>query len=250
MPILENQIALVTGSARGIGRAIVERLLLDGATVCVNDLNEIDVQRTVSELLQLPENYNRVFGCSGDISTDDGAKQVIDFVVSQHPRIDILVNNAGITRDGLVMRLSAQDFEVVLRVNLTGAFLCTKYASRKMLSQKSGRIINISSVVGVIGNAGQANYASSKAGMIGLTKSLAKEFGSRGITVNAIAPGYIETAMTHVLSDDVRTKFLDSIPLHRAGTAEDVAGVVSFLSGPAASYITGQVIHVDGGMVM
>ncbi|MCX7834873.1 MAG: 3-oxoacyl-[acyl-carrier-protein] reductase [bacterium] len=248
--MLQNQVALVTGSARGIGRSIVERLLQDGAIVYINDLKAEDIESTIQELNEQYQFEDRLFGIEGDVSNDEIVKPMIEKILSAHNRLDILVNNAGITRDGLMMRMSVQDFELVLKVNLTSAFLCSKYASRKMLSQKYGRIINISSVVGVMGNAGQANYSSSKAGMIGLTKSLAKEFGSRGVTVNAIAPGFIETAMTHHLSEEVRNKFLESIPLRRAGTPNDVAGVVSFLCSPDAAYITGQVIHVDGGMVM
>ncbi len=247
---LQDKIAIVTGSARGIGKAIVEKLLAEGATVFVNDLMPADVDATVAELNANPKFTGRVFGVSGDISKEEGATVSINAPIEKFGRIDILVNNAGITRDGLVMRMSIADFEKVIAVNLTGTFLCSKIASRKMLSAKSGRIINISSVVGVMGNAGQANYSSSKAGVIGLTKSLAKEFGSRGITVNAIAPGFIETPMTHVLSEETRKNFLTAIPLQRAGTPDDVADAVVFLSGPASSYITGQVLHVDGGMVM
>ncbi len=248
--ILADKIALVTGSARGIGKSIVEGLLNAGATVYVNDLMPADVEATVAELDANPAYAGRVFGVAGDIAKEEGATATINAPIEKFGRIDILVNNAGITRDGLVMRMTLADFEKVVAVNLTGTFLCSKFASRKMLSAKSGRIINITSVVGVMGNAGQANYASSKAGVIGLTKSLAKEFGSRGITVNAIAPGFIETAMTHVLSDDVKQNFLKSIPLQRAGTPDDVAGAVVFLAGPSSAYITGQVLHVDGGMVM
>ncbi|MDK9698779.1 MAG: 3-oxoacyl-[acyl-carrier-protein] reductase [bacterium] len=246
--MLTDKIALVTGAARGIGRAIAERLLADGAIVFINDLFAADVEKTVTELSST--NTGKVFGIASDISTEEGSSAAINAPVEKFGRIDLLVNNAGITRDGLVMRMSLADWEKVIHVNLTGTFLCSKAASRKMLSQKSGRIINISSVVGVMGNAGQANYASSKAAVIGLTKSLAKEFGSRGVTVNAIAPGYIETPMTHVLSEEVRQNFMKSIPLQRAGTPEDVAGAVAFLAGPSSAYITGQVLHVDGGMVM
>jgi 3-oxoacyl-[acyl-carrier protein] reductase len=245
--MLENQVALVTGGARGIGRAIGEALAAAGAHVIVSDINLEAAQLTAADL---SKNGPRAIAVAGDVSQSESVEEMMKEALAHFGRIDILVNNAGITRDGLLMRMKEEDWDLVMDINLKGVFLCTKAIMRTMMKQRSGRIINISSVVGVMGNAGQANYAASKAGVIGLTKSAAKELAARGVNVNAVAPGFIATDMTDKLSDDVKAEFMRNIPLGRAGTPEDVAQVVLFLASPAAEYITGQVIHIDGGMVM
>lgn len=243
---LKGKVALVTGAGRGIGRAIAKALAKEGATVIVNyGGNEAAAQETVDSIAAdkgIAEKYK----C--DVSDFAAVGEMIQYVVEKYKKLDILVNNAGITKDGLMMKMSEEDFDSVLAVNLKGTFNCIRNVSRQMLKQRGGRIINMSSVVGLAGNAGQVNYAASKAGVIGVTKSAAKELASRGITVNAIAPGYIDTDMTSVLSDSVKETVLSAIPLGKMGAVEDIAETAVFLASDKASYITGQVISVDGGM--
>lgn len=246
--VLENKVALVTGASRGIGRAIALAFARAGAEVVVNySGSAAAAQEVVAEIQALGR---RALALQADVSQPEQVDNMVNQVLNEFGRIDILVNNAGITRDGLLLRLKREDWQKVIDINLTGVFLCTKAVLKPMLKQRSGRIINITSVIGLTGNAGQANYAAAKAGIIGFTKSVAKEVGSRGITCNAIAPGYIQTDMTGALGEKVREELLARIPLERLGEPEDVAAVALFLAGPAASYITGQVINVDGGMVM
>ncbi len=249
---LKGKAALVTGGSRGIGKSICLALAELGADICIADVIEAD--ETAKEI---SAKGVKCIARKADVTKPDDMDAVVKDVVAELGNLSILVNNAGITRDGLLMRMSEADWDLVLTVNLKGAFVCTKAVARQMMKQKSGRIVNIASVVGIFGNAGQANYSASKAGMIGLTKSVAKELGSRGITVNAVAPGYIMTDMTHVLSDEAKAAFETNIPLTRpgaedpkAGVADDVANCVTFLASDAASYITGQVIPVDGGLAM
>jgi 3-oxoacyl-[acyl-carrier protein] reductase len=246
--MLKGKIAVVTGAGRGIGRAIALQLAKSGAKVVVNYRSSI---AQVEELLNvIKDNGGEAIAVQADISKEAEVKALIEAAVKQFGRLDILVNNAGITKDNLLMRMSEEDFNQVLDINLKGTFLCTKHASTIMLKQRSGKIINISSVVGVTGNIGQANYAASKAGVIGLTKAAARELASRGITVNAVAPGFIDTDMTEHLSDKIKEASIANIPLKRFGTTDEIAGAVSFLASEAANYITGQVLQVDGGMVM
>ncbi len=243
-----NKIALVTGASRGIGRKIAVTLAGYGATVIVNyNGSQEKAEQVVAEIR---ERGGSAMALRADVADFVQAKGLIDEVLAGYGRLDILVNNAGITRDNLIMKMTEEDFDEVIATNLKGAFHCTKHASRQMLRQRSGRIINISSVSGVMGNAGQANYCASKAGLIGLTKSVARELGSRGITCNAVAPGFIETEMTDVLNQDVKDAMGGQIPLKRFGTTADVAETVAFLASDLAGYITGQVIAVDGGMTM
>jgi len=244
---LKGQVALVTGSGRGIGRAIALTLAEHGANVVVNDVVEESAEQVATEIEAIGVAAMPVVA---DITSEDEVKAMVAAVMDKFGQIDILVNNAGITQDNLLMRMSEEQWDVVLAVNLKGAFLCTKAVARPMVKARHGRIINIVSVVGLTGNVGQANYSSSKGGLIALTKSTAQELGSRGITCNAVAPGFIETEMTTRLSDEAREQMLERVPLGRAGQPEDVAGAVVFLAGAEASYITGQVITVDGGMVM
>lgn len=245
---LKDKIALVTGGSRGIGRAIALELGSRGANVVVNYAgNEQKAEEVVQELHQLGV---KAFKIKANVADENEVKEMVKQVVKEFGRLDILVNNAGITKDNLLMRMKVEEFDDVINTNLKGAFLCTKAVTRQMMKQKSGRIINIASVVGVSGNPGQANYVAAKAGVIGLTKTTAKELASRNILVNAIAPGFIQTDMTDVLTDEQKDAILSNIPLEKLGEPEDVAKTVCFLASDDAKYITGQTIHVDGGLVM
>ena len=246
--LLEGKIALVTGAAKGIGRAIALMLAAEGATVVVNyNGSKEKAEQTVEEIKALGAD-GRAWQCN--VADTEAAQAMIKDIIAEYGKLDILVNNAGITRDNLIMKMSGEDFDAVINANLKGCFNTIKAVSRQMLKQRSGRIINMSSVVGVTGNAGQANYAASKAGVIGLTKAAARELASRGVTVNAIAPGFIETDMTSVLSEKVREATAVQIPLGTFGKPEQVAAAAAFLASEDAGYITGQVLHVDGGMAM
>ncbi len=246
MPVQEK-IALVTGGAQGIGQAIAIGLAQEGADVVVADLNATRCEETVEKVKQLGRNAMAV---SVNVADWDQVKKMIDQVQQEWQRIDILINNAGITRDGLLIRMKEEDWQAVLQVNLTGTFYCMKAVMPIMSRQRNGRIVNIASIVGAIGNIGQANYAASKAAVIGLTKTVAREYASRNITVNAVAPGFIDTAMTQDLSADTKEALLNQIPLKRLGQASDIADAVSFLCSEKAGYITGHVLHVNGGMHM
>ena len=246
--MLKGKCAVVTGAAKGIGKAIALKLASSGVNIVLNYRSSEDKAiETEKEILSLGVEVLRV---KGDISKPNDVENLIDSAKKKFGKIDIMVNNAGITKDTLLLRMKEEDFDSVINVNLKGVFNCLKAITPVMVKQKEGKIINLSSVVGLVGNAGQVNYAASKAGVIGMTKSLAKEIGSRGITVNAVAPGFSETDMTDVLGDKFKEEAKKNIPLKRLGKAEDVAEVVAFLASDSANYITGQVIHVDGGMVM
>ncbi len=244
--LLEGQTAVVTGASRGIGKAIAISLAKEGAEVIINYSSSLEnANQVVSEIKSFG---GKALPLQADISNESSVNELIKTVLDQNKKIDVLVNNAGITKDGLLMRMKTDDWKKVLDLNLSGVFYSTRAVSRQMLKQKKGRIINITSVVGLMGNPGQANYSAAKAGVVGLTQSAAKEFASRGITVNAVAPGFISTDMTKDLNSE---SILSAIPLGRFGNPEDVAGVVRFLAAdPSAAYITGQTIQVDGGMVM
>ena len=244
---LSGKVAIVTGSGQGIGREIALTLSRLGANVAITDINAASAQQVAAEIAATDVDSISV---AGDVSKQEDVATLVDQTLSSFGHIDILVNNAGITRDTLLLRMSASDWDQVMAINLKGAFLCTQAVLRHMLRQRKGRIINIASVVGLIGNAGQANYAAAKAGLIGLTKSTAREGASRGVTANAIAPGFIDTGMTSKLSDSVKEEFLRQIPLGYMGTPGDVANAVAFLASDEARYVTGHVLNVDGGMVM
>ena len=244
--LLEGQTAVVTGASRGIGKAIAISLAKEGAEVIVNYSSSLEnANKVVSEINSFG---GKAYPLQADISNENSVNDFIKTVLDKNTKIDVLVNNAGITKDGLLMRMKTDDWQKVLDLNLSGVFYCTRAVSRQMLKQRKGRIINITSVVGLIGNPGQANYSAAKAGVVGLTQTAAKEFASRGITVNAVAPGFISTDMTKDLNSE---GILSAIPLGRFGEPEDVAGAVRFLAAdPSAAYITGQTIQVDGGMVI
>ena len=243
----DKKIALVTGAARGIGFSIAEEMGTRGCAIVISDIMSDLAQQSASKLA---ETGVETFAVCGDVSKQADVESMFSQITERFGKVDILVNNAGVARDNLLVRLDEKDWDFVLNINLKGTFLCTKAASRIMMKNRWGRIINISSVVGIMGNAGQANYSASKAGIIGLTKSCAKELGGRNITVNAVAPGYIQTEMTDKLPDSVKESYMSMIPLKRPGTPADVARVVAFLASDDAAYITGQVIHCDGGMLM
>jgi 3-oxoacyl-[acyl-carrier protein] reductase len=247
MKHLENQIAVVTGAGRGIGRAIALKFAAEGADIAAVDLKTDFVQETVEEVRKLGR---KAWAVAANVSEAASVEAAVEQILKEAGRVDILVNNAGITKDGLLMRMSEADWDAVLDINLKGTFLFTKAFSRAFVKQRSGRIVNIASVIGLIGNAGQCNYAASKAGVIGFTKSVARELASRGVTANAIAPGFIETKMTEALGPEARAALLKQIPLASLGQPGDVAEAALFFASPAARYITGQVLAVDGGMVM
>jgi 3-oxoacyl-[acyl-carrier protein] reductase len=244
---LKGHVAIVTGGARGIGKAISQSLAQDGAHLVISDVNLQEAKQT-AESLASPE--RRCLAVEANVTDGKAVAEMVDQAVREFGRIDILINNAGITRDGLLLRMKEEDWDLVLNVNLKGAFHCTKSVLPSMSKQRSGRIVNIASIVGVMGNAGQANYAASKAALIGFTKSVAREYASRGITANAVAPGFIDTAMTQNLSAEVREGLMKQIPLGRLGTPQDIAQAVRFLVSEEAGYITGHVLHVNGGMLM
>jgi 3-oxoacyl-[acyl-carrier protein] reductase len=244
----ENQVAIVTGAGRGIGRAIALRLAQEGARVASVSRNKATSESTADEINAAHADAAKAYAV--DIADHAAVQETSAKILENFGRVDILVNNAGVTRDGLSMRMSMDDWDTVMNTNLRGAFSFTQAVMRSMIKQRSGRIINISSIAGLTGNAGQSNYAASKAGLIGLTKTLARELASRGITVNAVAPGFIVTDMTDVLNDQIKETILAKIPLGKFGEGDDIAAAVAFLAAPEAKYITGQVLTVDGGMVM
>ncbi|MFQ5450374.1 MAG: 3-oxoacyl-[acyl-carrier-protein] reductase [Nitrospinaceae bacterium] len=244
---LKDRVALVTGGARGIGLKIGEELAQAGAHVILGDVNRDGAEQAADSIRQKGGSASAV---RLDVSSREEVKKVFDSIAEDHKPLDILVNNAGITKDGLMIRMKEEDWDRVLSINLKGCFLCSQQAAKQMMKQRKGAIVNIASIVGLMGNLGQANYAASKAGVIGLTKTTAREVASRGITVNAVAPGFIDTEMTRVLEESVRKKLIEQIPLSRLGLPEDVARCVAFLASDRAGYITGQVINVNGGMLM
>jgi 3-oxoacyl-[acyl-carrier protein] reductase len=245
---LEGKVAFITGSARGLGRAIAEKLASEKAKIVITDINDTMAASTAEEIAK--KYQVETLALQHDVASEESTKEVIKMITNRFSRIDILVNNAGITRDARLMMMKQDDWDLVLKINLTGAFICTKLVSKQMLKQNSGSIVNIASVSGLMGNIGQANYSASKAGLIGLTKTTARELAERGINVNAVAPGFIQSDMTHVLSEETTQKLLARIPMNRPGKPEDVADVVLFLVSDLAKYVTGQVINIDGGMVM
>lgn len=246
--MLKGKVALITGAGKGIGAAIAKEMAAQGATVIINYSHSEAAAENVKK--EIEEAGGRVEICGCDVSDYESVKKMVSDVIAQHKRIDILVNNAGIVKDTLLMRMAETDFDQVVDINLKGTFNCIQNVTRQMMKQRYGRIINLSSVVGIFGNAGQVNYAASKAGIIGMTKSVARELGSRGITVNAIAPGFIQTDMTDSLSDDMKNQMLGAISLGSFGKVEDIAYTAAFLASDRARYITGQVIQVDGGIRM
>ncbi len=245
--LLENKVALVTGAARGIGKAVALTLAGEGADIAVSDVNLEGAESTAEEIESLGR---RTLISRVDVSKIKEVNETVDKILDKFGRIDILINNAGITADSLLIRMKEADWDKVIEINLKGAFNCLKAVAKPMMKARSGKVVNMASVIGLIGNVGQANYAASKAGVIGLTKSLARELAPRGINVNAVAPGFIKTPMTEKLSDEVKEEMCKRIPLNRFGAPEDVAEVVLFLVSDRAAYVTGQVINVDGGMVM
>ncbi|UFS69254.1 3-oxoacyl-ACP reductase FabG [Geomonas sp. RF6] len=244
---LQGQVAVVTGASRGIGKAIAKLLAANGAAVVTTATTAEGAQRVADEII---EAGGDALAVKVDVSVAADVEALFAAAVEKYGKVDILVNNAGITKDGLLLRMKEADWDQVLDVNLKGAFNCTKVAAKTMTKARYGRIVNVSSVVGEMGNPGQANYCASKAGLIGLTKSVARELASRNVTVNAVSPGFIETDMTHELSEKVKTSLLEQIPLGRLGAAEDIALAVLFLVGPGGGYVTGQVLSVNGGMHM
>ncbi|MFW5991731.1 MAG: 3-oxoacyl-[acyl-carrier-protein] reductase [Halanaerobiaceae bacterium] len=247
---LEGKVALITGSSRGIGARTALKLAKKGANIVINYPFVAEKENAEGVMAEINKTGRKVIMIEADVSRMEDAKKLIEESRREFNQIDILVNNAGITRDKLLLRMKEKDWDAVINVNLKGVFNCTKAILRMMMKQRSGKIINMASVVGIMGNAGQANYSASKAGVIGFTKSIAKEVASRGITVNAVAPGFIKSDMTDRLDDEIKKEMLSAIPLNRFGDQEDVANLISFLASAEADYITGQVINVDGGMVM
>lgn len=246
--MLSEQVALVTGASRGLGRSIALELAKNGANVVINYAgNEAKAKEVVEEIKQLGQES---FDVQADVSSEEDVKRMVKQVTDEFGRLDILVNNAGITKDNLIMRMKEEEFDQVVNTNLKGAFLCTKAVTRQMMRQRRGKIVNVASIVGVRGNPGQANYVAAKSGVIGLTKTTAQELASRNILVNAVAPGFIATDMTDVLTDEQRETILSMVPLARLGNPEDVAKVVRFLASSDSDYMTGQTLHIDGGMVM
>ena len=245
--ILKNKIAIVTGASQGIGKIIAFELAKSGAHVVCISRNKKAIESTVDEITQ---NNGKASSFPCDVSDSDAFMKIILEIIEKNDKIDILINNAGITRDSILVRMSNEDWDDVINTNLKGAFSCTKAVMRYMIKNKFGRIINITSIVGLTGNAGQANYAASKAGLIGMTKSIAKEVASRGITANCIAPGWIETSMTDILNEEVKNKLLSQIPMGKIGSPDDIANTVIFLASDEAGYITGQTITVDGGRII
>jgi 3-oxoacyl-[acyl-carrier protein] reductase len=244
---LKGQVVMVTGGARGIGKAIAGKFAAKGADLVIADVSLQSAEETAKEMSQ--QNV-RARAVSMDVAKSADVTRVFDEVMKEFGRIDVLVNNAGITKDSLLLRMKEEDWDAVLSINLKGVFLCSKEAVKVMVKQRYGRIVNIASVVAFMGNPGQANYSASKAGIIGLTKTAAREYANRGITVNAVAPGFISTAMTDALSENIKQEMLKSIPVGKFGSVDDVANAVAFFAEPANGYITGQVIHVNGGMYM
>ncbi|MBF0464540.1 MAG: 3-oxoacyl-[acyl-carrier-protein] reductase [Nitrospirae bacterium] len=244
---MKDRVALITGSARGIGKAIAEVLAQRGANVVISDVNLEEAQKTAAEIASLGV---KTMAVKFDVSNSKEVTEAFSTIIAEFGQLDILINNAGITKDSLIMRMKDEDWDAVINVNLKSVFLCSKEALKTMSKQRYGRIVNIASIVAFIGNAGQANYSASKAGIIGLTKTTAKEYAKRNITVNAVAPGFIKTAMTEALPDKVKEDMFNAIPMGRFGEVSDVANAVAFLASESAMYITGNVIHVNGGMYM
>lgn len=250
---LKGRVALITGGSRGIGKSIAIKFASLGADIAIADIatNHTSIEESALEVKKEIESMGvKCFIVECDVSNFEDSQNMVKEVINQYGKLDILVNNAGITRDTLLMKMKEEDFDKVIAVNLKGVFNCTKAVTRPMMKQKYGKIINMASVVGIMGNAGQANYCASKAGVIGFTKSTARELASRNITINAIAPGFIESDMTKVLKDEVRASYESGIPMKKMGQTEDVANVAAFLASDMSSYVTGQTINVDGGMVM